>query len=580
MESIDKSGQPGAAAKKPIVNCHAHIFTAEHVPSWLAKTFLPWPFYYLFPVSGVVRLFRQWYNGPGRWPYRSWFKALVARSYFLRAGVVRNKVLNILSTLAGGFLTLQVFFIVYRVVGGAIGSQGTKGWIQRIGKWLVDHDLLYPSIGWFWQLLLVLLLCVCFASGRNFLLFLFRLLLKLPGKQSTALAKRYINLGRFAFHGRQSTTFRQLKEQYPDDTRFVILPMDMEFMDAGKVATGYREQMQDLARLKAIHGDRFLPFVFVDPRRISAEPDLFNYSQVNGKIVLDPNCFIKEYIEDCKFSGFKIYPALGYYPFDERLLPLWKYAAENGIPIVTHCIRGNIFYRGTKKREWDHHPVFQEALGDGEYGPLLLPETKHIEWINNFTHPLNFLCLLDREFLAKLVGAAKDPRVKETFGYDAASGTIVYDLRELKICFGHFGGDEEWSRYFQLDRDLYTKELVIASNFGIDFTHDSKGQPSPGKPEQIWKNVDWFSIICSLMLQYPNVYSDISFILHEPGILPLLKRTLQPGNALRNRVLYGTDFYVVRNYKSDKNMLAEMMAVLTEEEFDLIARENPATFLI
>ena len=59
---------------------------------------------------------------------------------------------------------------------------------------------------------------------------------------------------------------------------------------------------------------------------------------------------------------------------------------------------------------------------------------------------------------------------------------------------------------------------------------------------------------------------------------PLLKQTLQnPG--LRGKVLYGTDFFVVRNHKSDKNMLADMMGGLAVEDFDVIARENPRKFL-
>src|SRR6185436_827568 len=68
------------------------------------------------------------------------------------------------------------------------------------------------------------------------------------------------------------------------------------------------------------------------------------------------------FIEKKKFNGFKIYPALGYYPFDVQLLPLWKYAADHQIPILTHCIRGTIFYRGSKKTEWDYHPVYKQAM--------------------------------------------------------------------------------------------------------------------------------------------------------------------------------------------------------------------------
>jgi predicted TIM-barrel fold metal-dependent hydrolase len=81
------------------------------------------------------------------------------------------------------------------------------------------------------------------------------------------------------------------------------------------------------------------------------------------------------------------------------------------------------------------------------------------------------------------------------------------------------------------------------------------------------------------MLQKPNVYADISYILHgDQAILPLLKQTLA-NEQLKTKVLYGTDFFVVRNHKSDKNILADMLGGLSEDEFDLIARKNPASFL-
>ena len=78
-------------------------------------------------------------------------------------------------------------------------------------------------------------------------------------------------------------------------------------------------------------------------------------------------------------------PALGYYPFDPLLLPLWKYAEQNNLPILTHCVRGPMYYRGNKERAWDYHPIFQEltkqrdpadhsdATG-ADFTNLLLPE--------------------------------------------------------------------------------------------------------------------------------------------------------------------------------------------------------------
>jgi predicted TIM-barrel fold metal-dependent hydrolase len=399
----------------------------------------------------------------------------------------------------------------------------------------------------------------------------------LPGKQTTALLKRYINLGRFAFHKTQKSTFGQLSRQYPPGSGFIILPMDMEYMGAGKVAEDYTAQMQQLADLRDKNPDILYPFIFVDPRRLEKDANYFRYSvNGNGKVQLE-ECFIKNYIEQHKFRGFKIYPALGYYVFDEKLLPLWKYACENEIPILTHCIRGNIYYRGKKKKEWDTHPIFEQSKKEGEYEPLFLPEQKNIDFINNFTHPLNFLCLLDETLLRKVVlkaGAA----TKDLFGYTDEKTPLKYNLEKLKLCFGHYGGEDEWQRFFEKDRDNFSSQLVQNPARGIEFLLGVDGNLSPGKPEQVWKFADWYSITSSMMLQYDNVYSDISFILHTPQILPLLKQTMQ-NKKLKTRVLYGTDFYVVRNYKTDKNMLADMMLELSEPEFDLLARENPRDFL-
>ena len=134
-------------------------------------------------------------------------------------------------------------------------------------------------------------------------------------------------------------------------------------------------------------------------------------------------------------------------------------------------------------------------------------------------------------------------------------------------------------RFFERDRDNYSSQLVKNPAKGIDFIYDVKGQVAPGKLEIIWKSVDWYTIITSLMLQYKNVYADISYILHdESSLLPLLKQTLL-NDGLKKRVLFGTDFFVVRNHKSDKQMLADMMCGLSEEEFDWIARNNPKEFL-
>ncbi|PSL26397.1 amidohydrolase family protein [Chitinophaga ginsengisoli] len=608
-----------AEEKAPIINCHTHVFTGDHVPPYLARTFVPEPFHYLISLNVLVSIFRWWYRWPARIPYRLWFKRL--RRWFTHVNLVYNKCWPF-TTILEYYLFFQTFFLLNKLLPAVLPKEN---WLSKVTSnfiaWLSPYML--PIHGKFLQGCFVIFVLLLFPTIRNFLSWmssgLKKLLVMLPGKQTKEMFARYLNIGRYAFHRHQRTIFSKLKSQYPTGTGFVVLPMDMDYMDAGKSRTRYRDQMKELAALKEENKETLFPFVFVDPRRcvpvgeekraMEGDKPFFVWKQVGVKVILE-DCFIKDYLEDKQFSGIKIYPALGYFPFDIRLLPLWKYAADNNIPILTHCIKGTIFYRGRKQTAWYQHPIFEQPMSkqqngkngyDGyetdeekenkdslktDYVPLDLPETKNIDFTTNFTHPMNFLCLLDKGLLHKVIGgeasrkiaSEKDiKRVKELFGYSDTG--LTRDLSKLKICLGHFGGDDEWLRYFEKDRNNYSSQLTKHPHSGIEFLRKKDGTPSPGKPEQIWRYTDWYSIISSMMLQYDNVYADISYILHnDAGILPLLKETLQ-NKDLRGKVLYGTDFFVVRNHKSDKNMLADMMGGLSVEDFDQVARANPRSFL-
>jgi len=78
--------------------------------------------------------------------------------------------------------------------------------------------------------------------------------------------------------------------------------------------------------------------------------------------------------------------------------------------------------------------------------------------------------------------------------------------------------------------------------------------------------------------EYTNVYADISFIIYDEKIISLLKSSLAVPH-LKDRILYGTDFYVVRQKGTDKKFWTDIQAHLSTEEIKLIAVDNPATFI-
>lgn len=587
--------------KRSIINCHTHVFTGDHVPPWLAKSLAPWPFYYLIPLPLIVRLIGWWVDGPGSIRFKGYYKKWLGFKYKVRMFLARNFLLSVITTLIGIFVTINAFFICFDWLSGLFSPGETKevSILQQIRSWLEESGIVLNTGSIWIEILFILVLVIFFKTGRNLILFLLKIFWKflgrIPGKQTVALLNRYILIGRFSRYKSQNGIHSKLAGQYPKGTGIIALPMDMEYMGAGKPKADIYKQLEELGMIKKKHPKTFFPLIFADPRRMTDDPDFFSYSiGPNGEFNPDKTCRVSKWIEEDGFNGIKIYPALGYYPFDEKLLPLWKYAADNQIPVMVHCCRGTIYYRGKKEKVWDEHPVFMEAVGTEktpdindpddendnkvEFRKLLLRQIKNIDFTVNFTHPLNYICLLDERLLRKLVGQAKEDKIRHIFGFTNETTPLKHNLAKLKFCFGHFGGDDEWMRFLEKDRYALSNQLIRYPDQGINMIENSKGEESWEKLEQIWKYVDWYSIICSLMIQYPGVFADFSYILYMPEIMPLLKQTLQNSN-LRKKVLFGTDFYVVRNHKSDKEMLADMMGGLSEEEFDQIARINPREYL-
>ncbi|EDP70153.1 hypothetical protein FBALC1_11487 [Flavobacteriales bacterium ALC-1] len=615
--------------KPPIINCHAHVFTGDYVPPFLAKTYLPGPLYRALSLSFVIKVLRWYYTKIKPWfykdNYKSWQRFWAKCELFFK----RTFILGILKFLIEAYLLVSVvFYLGLAFFNVDVNYTGFKALIVKALVWLQDSGWIVKVPSLFYKLVFFILILIFFKSVRNIVFALLRQLKVLPGKHFSDLFHRYVQIGLFSKYKKQSGIYDKLKKQYPPEAHFVGLPMDMQYMQAGSLKQVYDKtqkefikipkdpktnkrdkffamqyQMQGLLDIKQRKTDKdlFHPFVFAHPERMT-DKRYFDYTvdPETGKVSLVKGCMMQVYLEEHQFAGIKIYPALGYYPFNELLLPLWKYCIQHSLPIMTHCIKGTIFFRGKKKKEWDNHPIFTEGKVDetkrkavetdkrvdfdidADYiqedsNALHLNEVKNIDYCNNFTNPLNYLCLLDETLLKKVVAQAKDKSIQQLF-YDTSGVWRPDGLKDLKLCFAHFGGDDQWKRFLESDRDNYTTQLILQPQKGIDFFENVSGNPSPGKLAYVWKHVDWYTIICSIMLQYDNVYADISYILHDAIILPLLKQTLSNDN-LKTKVLYGSDFYVVRNHKSDKAILADMRAGLTEHEFDQIARYNPRGYL-
>jgi len=298
---------------------------------------------------------------------------------------------------------------------------------------------------------------------------------------------------------KQEVIFNMLEDYYKGwgNVRFVALLMDMEQMGAGRPMANYKTQLDEIIRLRTRghYKDRLLPFIFVDPRR----PEF-----TNGQKVLD---WTKRYFDEYGFVGIKMYPALGYYPFDEKLDLLYKWAQEKFIPITYHCIEGVIYYRGDLKSL--SPPRFKNNFHD-------LSIAKNEKYQRNFTEPENYVKVLEM-------------------------------FPELKINLGHFAGEDE-----------------------------------------IKKNGEWYKTVKRLITENKNVYADVSFTLNDVATHAKIHADINTP-LLGDKILFGTDYYVVEKNKDEAMLRDELRNKLNDLDlasgkavdtsFNRIAAYNPIPFL-
>ena len=201
---------------------------------------------------------------------------------------------------------------------------------------------------------------------------------------------RYVKFLKTGKLGSQENIFRQCQKYYPQNSRFVVLPMDMKFMGAGDVPRQYEDQLKELGEL-AQKLPEVIPFMHIDPRRPG---------------VLD---LLKRNVEENGFKGIKLYPPLGYFPYDEDLYPVYEYCQSQNLPVVSHCSPfSQVHFRGSRKE--------MAVLLAKSTHPVDMRGRSKKELSDYFTHPSNY-----------------EP--------------ILKDFPKLRICAAHFGSAHYWNEF-------------------------------------------------------------------------------------------------------------------------------------
>ena len=210
--------------------------------------------------------------------------------------------------------------------------------------------------------------------------------------------ERYAQILELSYSAKhQEGVFEIVRGYYPTNTRFVVLPMDMELMGAGKVDRPIADQHDELAHLRDKYPELIIPFAAVDARRDDVETT-------------------KRLIEEKGFRGLKLYPPIGSHPNDPALAPLYAYAEAHGIPVMSHCSRpAGVRYRGRATRRMLTDPLSGR--------PLINPKT---------TKPF------EDSDVEGILTVFTDP---------ASYVPILETYPALRICLAHFGGAGDWGKY-------------------------------------------------------------------------------------------------------------------------------------
>jgi predicted TIM-barrel fold metal-dependent hydrolase len=129
---------------------------------------------------------------------------------------------------------------------------------------------------------------------------------------------------------------------------------------------------------------------------------------------------------------------------------------------------------------------------------------------------------------------------------------ILEQHPKLRICLAHFGGAGDWNSYLQ---------------------HPWSGDPS---------TQSWLSKILDMIRSgdHPNLWTDISYTIFADDEYVYLLKVLLSDPRVAARVLFGSDFYVVENAPlEERHRATRVRAVLGEDLFTTIARDNPRTYL-
>lgn len=322
-------------------------------------------------------------------------------------------------------------------------------------------------------------------------------------------AKRYASFLSIGKSAGQADVFTQLMKQYDDpDIKFTALTMFMEECGAGNSSSGFDGQLDELLPVKQQYPDRLLIFLGVDPRWDTKGKSLKAtvQSYFDTKIKVNANRSVYPFV------GLKLYPSTGFYAFDERLKETFEWAADNGVPILSHCnYLGGIYNNNKAFLQANLNPL-DPYTGQAYNVPTYQNESK---------------------FWKKITG--------------------TNEARNNKITCSYFLEPESYRTMLSYFKNEYGKELKLSlAHYGGDQQIQAAYNAQAGNQQYGVNPLNWYRQIQNLMTEYSNLYTDFAYAIYNSRIHPNIITDVQK-QPFGDRILFGTDFFMTEQEMPEKN---------------------------
>lgn len=372
------------------------------------------------------------------------------------------------------------------------------------------------------------------------------LLKRKKSKRRSSFAKyiAFLNVGTQRSQSDVYNLAFKVAKTYDPSARIVGLTLDMDHMDnQGKIPEKpLKTQLEEVKQLKRYNPDNFFPFLGVDPRARSGS-DLVTWASKFFSTGIKSQRSGKVYPY---FSGIKIYPALGYFPFDPRLDELYAYAQKEGIPIMTHCTRGGSQYVGTQIESLI--PLKPSMIMPNKNDQRAIKAQKEIfKGIKKY---------YDKGWI-KNSNIGNNDKACDLFSHPQNYVPVMVKYPNLRICLAHMGGTDEVIN----EGDKTQKEIHEMDHY------------------------NFADLIFKLMKEHPNMFTDMSYTLSgledkrvRIRLSHWLSLTDKNGKGLEDRVLFGTDFFMTEQ-EAREYELYELARSYLGNKFDKLARENAVRYL-